>query len=222
MYNVDGSPAGSVSVPDPFDVHEYNGQLLISDIAGDNIGRYDYDLTFIDLFHDSAGIAGIDFPQQLNTRPSNGNLLAAGFTAPNGIFEYTPDGVQVGPPISVGGLRGVYPLGNGNLMYTKDSGVYVYDITAATSTLIHACNPQFINRLVLGPARCGPADVGSTGGVSGADGVLDNNDFVVFIDTFFAQAPAADVGVTGGVPGADGAWDNNDFIVYIDQFFAGC
>ncbi|MDP1661925.1 MAG: GC-type dockerin domain-anchored protein [Phycisphaerales bacterium] len=67
-----------------------------------------------------------------------------------------------------------------------------------------------------------PADLGSTGGVPGADGHLDNNDFIVFIDLFFSQDPLADRGVTGGVPGSDGAWDNNDFIVFIDQFFSGC
>ncbi|HRR53963.1 MAG TPA: GC-type dockerin domain-anchored protein, partial [Candidatus Methanomethylicus sp.] len=43
------------------------------------------------------------------------------------------------------------------------------------------------------------ADIGSTGGVPGTDGVLDNNDFVVFIDWFFAQDNRADVGSTGGV-----------------------
>ncbi|HYD02454.1 MAG TPA: GC-type dockerin domain-anchored protein [Phycisphaerales bacterium] len=66
------------------------------------------------------------------------------------------------------------------------------------------------------------ADLGQVGGVPGTDGVLDNNDFVVFIDYFFAQDARADRGSTGGVPGADGAWDNNDFVVFIDQFFAGC
>ena len=66
------------------------------------------------------------------------------------------------------------------------------------------------------------ADIGSTGGVPGSDGVLDNNDFVVFIDWFFDNDPRADRGATGGVPGADGAWDNNDFVVFIDQFFGGC
>jgi uncharacterized membrane protein len=67
-----------------------------------------------------------------------------------------------------------------------------------------------------------PADIGITGGVPGSDGVLDNNDFVVFIDYFFNQNPTADVGSVGGVPGSDGQFDNNDFIVFIDQFFAGC
>jgi hypothetical protein len=74
-----------------------------------------------------------------------------------------------------------------------------------------------------GPAQaCGASDVGSAGGTDGADGQLNNNDFVVFIDRFFAHDHRADVGVTGGVPGSDMAFDNNDFVVFIDQFFAGC
>ncbi|MDP1661546.1 MAG: GC-type dockerin domain-anchored protein, partial [Phycisphaerales bacterium] len=67
-----------------------------------------------------------------------------------------------------------------------------------------------------------PADVGGTGGVASPDGVLDNNDFVVFIDFFFNLDPRADMGSTGGTPGADGQFDNNDFVVFIDRFFAGC
>jgi hypothetical protein len=35
---------------------------------------------------------------------------------------------------------------------------------------------------VQGPCR---ADIGMQGGAPGQDGVLDNNDFVVFIDLFF-------------------------------------
>jgi hypothetical protein len=67
-----------------------------------------------------------------------------------------------------------------------------------------------------------PADIGRQGGLPGADGQLNNNDFVVFIDYFFASNPLADRGSTGGVPGVDGQFNNNDFIVFIDQFFAGC
>ena len=66
------------------------------------------------------------------------------------------------------------------------------------------------------------ADIGSAGGVYGRDGVLDNNDFIAFIDAFFLFSPVADVGTAGGVAGSDGLLDNNDFIVFIDLFFAGC
>ncbi len=71
------------------------------------------------------------------------------------------------------------------------------------------------------PAPCA-ADLGTTGGVPGQDGQLNNNDFIVFIDYFFAGNTAADIGTTGGLAGADGRFDNNDLIVYIDRFFAGC
>ncbi|MDP1661976.1 MAG: PQQ-dependent sugar dehydrogenase, partial [Phycisphaerales bacterium] len=69
---------------------------------------------------------------------------------------------------------------------------------------------------------CGPADVGRQGGVPGFDGVLNNNDFIVFIDYFFIGDPRADVGAQGGVAGPDGFLDNNDFVVFIDRFFGGC
>jgi lysophospholipase L1-like esterase len=66
------------------------------------------------------------------------------------------------------------------------------------------------------------ADIGSPGGLMGADGRLDNNDFIVFISAFFNHQPLADMGKSGGEPGADGLYDNNDFIVFISAFFAGC
>ena len=69
---------------------------------------------------------------------------------------------------------------------------------------------------------CGLADIGSAGADANGDGELDNNDFIVFIDRFFAQDPAVDFGSAGGEQGADGLFDNNDFIAFIDLFFAGC
>ncbi|MFT3686242.1 MAG: choice-of-anchor R domain-containing protein [Phycisphaerales bacterium] len=66
------------------------------------------------------------------------------------------------------------------------------------------------------------ADFGGAGGLAGADGRLDNNDFIVFIDAFFAASSVADIGQQGGVFGADGAFDNNDFIAFINLFFNGC
>jgi len=71
------------------------------------------------------------------------------------------------------------------------------------------------------PGGCAP-DLGSAGGESGQDGQLDNNDFIVFIDDFFASNITADFGSAGGVSGADGTFDNNDFIAFINSFFNGC
>jgi hypothetical protein len=104
-----------------------------------------------------------------------------------------------------------------------------FTATGATATLTFLNGSASYNyeslldnvTLEAAPA-CGPADLAGQGGIAGADGMLDNNDFIVFIDYFFAHSPIADRGSTGGVPGADGHWDNNDFVVFIDQFFGGC
>jgi hypothetical protein len=66
------------------------------------------------------------------------------------------------------------------------------------------------------------ADVGRVGGIAEPDGLLNNNDFVVFIDWFFTLDQRADIGSVGGLPGADGQFNNNDFVVFIDRFFQGC
>jgi len=100
------------------------------------------------------------------------------------------------------------------------------DIAMGGLGLAELLRPGFIDRaLVGGYPVCGgcAADVGRTGGAYGPDGVLDNNDFVVFIDAFFDENRlVADVGSVGGAAGGDGALDNNDFIAFIDAFFAGC
>jgi hypothetical protein len=68
---------------------------------------------------------------------------------------------------------------------------------------------------------CGAADIGTEGGAAGSDSLLDNNDFIVFIDWFFQNDPLADLGSEGGASGPDQLFDNNDFIVFIDLFFSG-
>ncbi|MDP1661285.1 MAG: GC-type dockerin domain-anchored protein [Phycisphaerales bacterium] len=73
-----------------------------------------------------------------------------------------------------------------------------------------------------GDRRCNAADIGQSGGAPGADGAVDNNDFIVFIDYFFNGNPLADVGSQGGVAGPDGLFNNNDFVVFINQFFTPC
>jgi hypothetical protein len=110
------------------------------------------------------------------------------------------------PPNTVRAPDGTDPTGAlASWTGSGASGVYRISLTGV-------CVP------VLG---CGPADLGRAGGQTGADGHLDNNDFIVFIDFFFVHSGAADVGSIGGAHGGDGVWDNNDFIVYIDLFFAG-
>jgi hypothetical protein len=106
------------------------------------------------------------------------------------------------------------------LMVNTDG--YIYFATRLKDTAIAAADKGGINRSsLLRVALCG-ADFGSEGGSPSADGLLDNNDFIVFIDQFFQQTLRADIGSQGGADGSDGQWDNNDFVVFIDRFFSGC
>jgi hypothetical protein len=106
--------------------------------------------------------------------------------------------------------------------------LYVMNLSSGTLSKIVPVAPHFTDANNDGipddcalPA-CGPADVGSAGGLNGGDGVLDNNDLIVFINAFFAGDPRADMGRAGGLTPGDGAFDNNDFIAFINAFFAGC
>ncbi|MDP1661349.1 MAG: GC-type dockerin domain-anchored protein [Phycisphaerales bacterium] len=100
------------------------------------------------------------------------------------------------------------------------------DVSMGGLGLAELLSPGLIDRLLArGLPVCGActADVGRQGGVTGPDGLLDNNDFIVFINAFFnGDRLIADVGMQGGVSGGDGVLDNNDFIAFIDAFFAGC
>jgi hypothetical protein len=69
---------------------------------------------------------------------------------------------------------------------------------------------------------CGIADIAGPGASGPPDGELNNNDFILFIDRFFAGDLRADYGKAGGVLGFDDRLDNNDFVAFIGQFFAGC
>ncbi len=105
----------------PFDIIFRTSDCLVSAINSDNIVRYDLSGTYIgDL------VTGINFPEQI-CEASNGNILAAGFSSPSGLYVYDSNGSQVNYFSAVTGLRGVYQLGNGNYMVTNGSGVFVLD-----------------------------------------------------------------------------------------------
>ncbi len=104
------------------DVKFFNGELLVtnSDTGNDGIDRYLPDGTYLGTLVTSDGVNGIDFPQQINVRGSNGNLIVGGFSLPSGVYEYMPDGTFVG--IVAGdpfGPRAAYELGNGGIAWTN-------------------------------------------------------------------------------------------------------
>ncbi len=107
-----------------FDVFAYNGELLVSNIdsGNDGVERYDTNGNFLGVLISSDGTTGIDFPQQINARSSNGNLLVGGFSLPSGVYEYLPDGTSLGVVAGLDvGPRAGYELGNGDVIWSNGS-----------------------------------------------------------------------------------------------------
>lgn len=143
LVEIDGTGGfvSSTAISDPFDIEPYthNGVpgYLVSDLFRD-------DLIFVEgadysnqtIFHDSNGIAGLDAPRQVHVSRT-GRVFAAGTSTPVGVFEFNSAGAQIDfiDVGAIGGLssvRGVYLLGNGNLLMTAASGVHIYDTVTQT------------------------------------------------------------------------------------------
>ncbi|MEM9244228.1 MAG: PEP-CTERM sorting domain-containing protein [Cyanobacteria bacterium P01_F01_bin.153] len=145
QFDSQGNYLGFFDTGDPYDIFAFNGELLISDInrdsdGGEDIDRYDFDGNFLGTFHESDGVTGIDFPQQIAQR-ANGNLLVAGFTAPGGIYEYDANGNQIGVYDGDDGfaarVRGVFELGNGNILWSGGDGIVSTNLETGVDTNIY-------------------------------------------------------------------------------------
>ncbi len=167
VFNTDGSFHANLPCGDPFDIAPLGDDLLIANIDTDDLDRYTTGGTFLSVFHASDGINGMDFPQQITALPG-GRYMVAGFTAPSGIFVINADGSEdLAQRVEIaGGIRGVHPLANGNILYTRGTttgGLYVYNPTDGSHTQLHfEANLQYINPLNLAPP-CGTADFDGDG-----------------------------------------------------------
>jgi hypothetical protein len=162
-YALDGSLQNSFATLNPFDVIEVAGELYVSNIVTNDIDRYSYAGASLGPFHLSLA-GGLNFPQQISLR-ANGNVYAAGFLPPVGIYEFDSAGVQVNfYPTSLG-LHGVHEIGNGNVLYTDLAGTHIMELPAQTSTTVAAVVSRFIaplETLSLGTSFCS-SSVNSSG-----------------------------------------------------------
>lgn len=136
---------------DPFDIIDFGNGLLINDIDGEDLELHDLAGAYLSNFHDSDGLTGIDFPQQM-ARGLTGSVLASGFSLPAGIYEYDGNGNQINYYDVGTGLRGIYQLGNGNIMFTDGAGVHIYDIgNDSVSDVVTGVSARYIE-LIPEPA----------------------------------------------------------------------
>ncbi|MEM8679762.1 MAG: hypothetical protein AAGF97_10460 [Planctomycetota bacterium] len=142
-------------VTDPFDVALYEGDLLITDINagtnGDGIDLVALDGSYISRLVSSDGVDGIDFPQQASAKQSDSNFVVAGFSPPDGLYEYDSMGTELAyfPGTA---QRGVFELQNGNYLYTGGAGTFVLD-PATGGTMMVGAGSQYISPLTIPEPR---------------------------------------------------------------------
>jgi hypothetical protein len=136
MFNTAGNNVGSFqtpTAPSPFSVLSNQGGLIVgSSTANDDIHRYTLAGGDIGTFHNSASLA---FVEQMNYA-SNGDVLAAGFTT-GGIARLDPISGAFLSNFAASGARGVYQLGNGNIMWTSGAGVSIFNVAQGTSSVVY-------------------------------------------------------------------------------------
>jgi hypothetical protein len=145
MYSTAGTLIGSFSTaglaPSPFAVLGHQGGILVASSSGsDDIHRFTLTGTSIGTFHNSASL---NFVEQL-AFASNGSILAAGFISDNIAF-LDPNNGNILNSFTASGVRGVFQLGNGNILWTSGAGTFVHDVATNTSTLVYSGGGRFID-----------------------------------------------------------------------------
>lgn len=127
--------------PSPFSVLAFQGDLLVaSSSANDDVHRFDLAGNSIGTFHNSTSL---NFAHQL-APASDGNVWCGGFSS-NNVVKLDASTGAVLSSFTASGARGVFELGNGNVMWTNGTGAHVYDPNTNSSTMILAGSSYHLN-----------------------------------------------------------------------------
>lgn len=161
MFSTSGVSQGFFATPStsgPFDILEYGNNILVSsDAANDDVHQYTLAGASVGTFHNSTAL---NFAEQMNYA-HDGNILVAGFSTNNVVWLNYNTGAIMNS-FSASGARGVYQLGNGNIMWTNSGGAHVYDISTGISSQVYAGGGRFLDFIVI-PTPAGLALLGLAG-----------------------------------------------------------
>ena len=149
MFDMAGNSQGHFLTtglsPSPFGVLEHQGGLLVSSSsANDDIHRYTFNGTPMGTFHNSTSI---NFPEQM-VHATNGDVLAAVFSS-NIVGRLDPNTGGLLSSFAASGARGVWQLGNGNIMWTNSAGAHVFNVATGGSTQVYAGGGRYIDMLAV-------------------------------------------------------------------------
>jgi hypothetical protein len=177
---------------DPFDVEDFNGRLLITDIEGEDLVVCDVDGSNAQVLV-NGNLNFMEFPQQVRvdtTGPGGTQeIWVNAFSSPAGVYRFTPAGVQVAYyPVTTGG-RGVWPLprdsaGAFNVLFTDGvagiGGLRKFDPAVGTpSTIVSSSGGQYVGSVTLASNPvCNDIDVNNDGSS------FDPTDIDAFLSVF--------------------------------------
>lgn len=143
MFDTNGNAMGNFltpNAPSPFGILAHQGGLLVSSSTGnDDIHRYSLAGTSLGTFHNTTSL---NFAEQMDYDHS-GNVLVAGFSTNNVVTLNTNTGAVVNS-FTASGARGVFQLGNGNILWSNSAGVHVYDVGLGTSSQVYVGGGRYL------------------------------------------------------------------------------
>ncbi|MBS1725668.1 MAG: PEP-CTERM sorting domain-containing protein [Armatimonadetes bacterium] len=146
-YDTSGGFLGSFATPEasgPFSILSYQGGMLVgSNNSSDDIHKYSLGGSSLGTFHDGTDT---NFVEQMNY-DANGNVLASCFSSGGIAILNSADGSSLGSIGPGTGNRGVYQLGNGNILYSNSSGAFVFNVTTGGSTQVYTGSGRFFSEL---------------------------------------------------------------------------
>ncbi len=173
VYESSGAFASSFPLAgaSPVDCSVLGGRLLVSDLLDNNIRLYNSDGTLFGLFRNNTATGNIRSAQQVNvftTGPGGAEeIWAAGGSPGPGVYRYDSTGATQVAYYNVGlGVKGVWVLGNGDVLFTDQtaSGATTGNVrkftpgVAGITTILGSGTaagtgivPQFISPFTPGP-----------------------------------------------------------------------
>lgn len=170
LGNFVGNGVGGIDGPWSIWFRSAPADVLITGDTHDSVLRYDYSGNFLSM------LAPINnFPEQV-VELSDGNIAVANFSGTqNGVVILAPNGTLLRTLTGVTGNRGVWELGNGNLITTNASGVHEINYTtgALIRTIVSGVGARFVS--LYSPVACTPGLLGDVNGddaVNSTDGLV--------------------------------------------------
>jgi len=150
-FDTAGNPGGFFLTPNassPFAILAHQGGMLVASAnANDDIHRYTLAGTSAGTFHNSTSL---NFAEQMAVA-INGDILVAGFSS-NNVVRLDPNTGALLGQFTASGARGVYQLGNGNILWTNGNGAFIYDVSTQISTQVYTGGGRFLDDVIPEPA----------------------------------------------------------------------